>query len=93
MNHLDSVLILGGVNSEFRRLLVIRQPAPSGALHSGSIGAELVLHRLKASKVLVDLSGQVANWLGEVVARVWLHVGPEDGVVEVSATVEHDSVG
>lgn len=66
------------------RLRIVAQPAPAGALHAHRAGDQLLLERLEAAEVGVDLGAQVGADLGAVRRQVL----EEDLVVEVAAAVE-----
>merc|ERR1719422_1463919 len=65
--------------------LIVPQPAPSGALNCNSAGRQLLLHGGNTSKVADNCSLKISLRLSRASRAKVL---PEDGVVEVAATVE-----
>ena len=100
---LQGILVLAGGDLEFGRLLVPAEPAPAGAFDAAGLGRQLLLEGVERAKVLeihfqsrkmkknlVDLVSKGTRW--DTAAKWgWGHVRPENGVIQMSTTVEVDS--
>jgi len=91
VHDLDSVLVTGGVNTKLATGLVVCQPSPAASFHRRRLRRELALKVLETAKVGINFLGQTTAGQRRIVSSVWLHVPPEDGMVQVRATVEQNS--
>ena len=83
---LQGVLVGASCNGQFAGGLVVSQPSPARTLDGHRRGGQLLLHGLEGTKVSVDGLHQRAGGLAGILFGA--EVLPEDGVVDVAATVE-----
>ena len=82
------VLVRGGGDGELTRCLVVPEPSPTGTLHGDRLGRELGLECVEGAEIALDHGQQLA--LGRRALTRRGKVLPEDGMVDVAASVELD---
>jgi len=89
------ILISGRDDFELIVFRVKSKPTPTRTLNGRSGGVELLLQVVEASKGLVDRVFERTSFQNTTVAFVdgcrWCHVLPEQGVVDVTTTIELES--
>jgi len=86
----DRVLVGICLDADVACLRVLDEPCPAAALNSSESRVELLLHVIETTICAVDSLGQLAGWRLSTTLVLWRKVLPEQGVVEVTASVEVD---
>ena len=91
----ESVLVGGGVELKFLALFIVCEPSPTRSLDSGGVGTEVSDKIIDGSKGLTDGLMERRSLFGKnsSSASNRSEVLPEELVVEVTTSVEFDSLG
>ena len=86
----NGVLVGVGADADLASLLVLDEPGPATALNASKGSVELVLELIKAAVGAINGLGERARGRLTTTGALGGQVLPEEGVVEVTTTVEVD---